>query len=209
MKIRFSAFVVLLFLSSLFAQSNNLTMVDAIVYADSTAQGIKVKNLKMDFKFAGYGVYIPANYPVVTEIPLENGEVINFENVAEARFKGERVNWKKYIEKDERHNYRNLDKEGYYHWSAIEVNTKIRDWDGNTTQSRIKRPDNSDIYLIGSTPRGDFELQIDQENDKTVIVEFEPNFIMQCTQNPSHVYPNVNWKYCPKCGGDLKRIKKP
>lgn len=187
----------------------NAVAVTAFVEPDSGKEQIRVTDLKLDFRFAGYGYYLPSNYPVSESIPLENGEVVKLENIAEATFKARRVRWKKFIPEEERKNYTDVDSEGYRHWSAVEVECWIRDWEGNDTRSRIKRPDYSDVYLVGKTNRGEYGLQIDQENSKTVHVIFEPNFIMQCEKDKSHLFPNSSYVYCPFCGSKLKKIKKP
>ena len=83
------------------------------------------------------------------------------------------------------------------------------DWEGNVISSRIKRPEYADVFLIGETSRGEFKLQVDQENNKKVFVKFEPNFIMQCSKDQTHIFPNRSFKYCPLCGNKLKKIKKP
>ena len=195
--------------SWLFAQSEEPVSVTAIVEPDSGKDQIRVEDLKIEFKFAGYGYYLPSDYPVMREIPLENGEIVSLDKIAEATFRARRVQWKKFIPENERANYDDVDKDGYRHWSAVEVDTWIRDWDGNVIKSRIKRPEYSDVFLIGRTSRGAYSLQIDQENNKTVHVIFEPNFVMQCPKDKSHVFPNSSYVYCPYCGKKLKRIMKP
>jgi hypothetical protein len=183
--------------------------VSGMVAPDSTTPALEVRNMALDFRFAGYGVYIPSKYPRETSIPLENGERIALEKMSEMKLEGTRVRWKKYIPPAERVQYDHIDEQGYYHWSDVEVDVVIRDWKGSIIRSRIKRPANSDVYLVGETDRGDYELQLDQENNKTVIIAFTPAFIMQCTQDPTHVFPNQEYKYCPRCGGLLKRIERP
>ena len=74
---------------------------------------------------------------------------------------------------------------------------------------RLQRPEVSDIFLSGATEHGDYRLQLDQENNRTVRVQFEALFIMQCRGNLKHLFPNLNWKFCPLCGSSLKRINKP
>ena len=179
----------------------------ATVYPDKSGEGIEVNHLKLDFVFAGYGVYIPSEYPTLTQIPLEVGENVKFENVKRLTLAGKRVSWKKYIEPDQRRKYENMDGDGYYHWSDIEVEVTVTDWNDKVITSRIKRPDVADVFLIGQTNRGDFKLQLDQENNKTVVAVFKPNFVMQCQNDHTHLYPNLNWQYCPICGGKLKKIQ--
>ncbi|MBD3377197.1 hypothetical protein GF406_19360 [candidate division KSB1 bacterium] len=183
--------------------------IDARISPDTTFTPILVKDIKLDFRFAGYGVYIPSNYPVVTKISLENGEIIPFPEIARMEMTGQRVQWKKFVQPGERSEYPSIDEQGYYHWSEIEVDVRLRDWDGEITKARLKRPELCDVYLIGRTERGEYELQIDQENDKTIVVEFLANFIMQCTENPTHIFPNKEYKYCPLCGNPLKRVQRP
>ena len=188
---------------------SDVPAITAMVAPDSGENQIKVKELKLDFKFAGYGYYMPSNYPLADEIPLENGEIVQLENIAEATFVAKRVQWKKYIPEPERKNFTDVDNDGYRQWSAIEVEVQLRDWDGNITNSRIKRPDYADVFLVGKTQRGDYSLQIDQENNKTVHVVFEPTFILQCTKDNAHLFPNSTFQFCPYCGSKLKRINKP
>ena len=85
----------------------------------------------------------------------------------------------------------------------------VTGWDGRVTHSRLQRPEVSDIFLSGATEHGDYRLQLDQENNRTVRVQFEALFIMQCRGNLKHLFPNLNWKFCPLCGSSLKRINKP
>ncbi len=197
-----------LFLASeaVLGQDSEEIRVNAKVEPDSGKGSIQVFDLKLDFEFAGYGVYIPAEYPTLTVIPLETGERVRLDKIAKATFKGTRVFWKKWIEPSERKKYDNVDSDGYYHWSDIEVAVTILDWNGQKTKSRIKRPEFSDVYLVGRTPRGDFKLQLDQENGKTVVVVFEPNFIMMCPNDKTHVFPNADYIYCPKCGAKLEKV---
>jgi hypothetical protein len=183
--------------------------ITAMIAPDSGENQIKVRELKLDFKFAGYGYYMPSNYPLADEIPLENGEIVQLENIAEATLNASRVQWKKFISEPERKNYTDIADDGYRHWSAIEVDVWLRDWDGNITSSRIKRPEYADVFLVGITQRGDFSLQIDQENNKTVQIIFEPTFILQCTKDKTHLFPNSSFQFCPYCGSKLKRINKP
>ncbi|MBN1542554.1 hypothetical protein JW992_10440 [candidate division KSB1 bacterium] len=193
---------------SLAQDSSSLSTI-AKVYADSSSAPATVKNLRLNYKFAGYGIYVPGDYPVVSEFRLENGEIISFTKIAQARLRGERTRWKRYIDPKERGQYAEIDSEGYYQWSDIEVAVHLRDWEGNEIRSRLLRPENSDVFFIGQTQRGDFSLQIDQENNKTVLIEFEALFIMQCEKDASHLFPNSNWKFCPLCGGQLNRIERP
>ncbi|GEM_PF-597576 len=181
---------------------------EARVYPDSSKPPIQVKNLQLEFVFAGYGVYLPSDYPTLTAFPLESGERIAMENIAEVVCKAVRVQWKKYQEPEKRHTDSRVDAQGYLHWSDVEVEVTLKDWNGQTVQSRLFRPEISDVYLTGTTDRGDFRLQLDQENGKSVRIEFEPLFIMQCTGDFNHLFPNMNWKYCPLCGASLKKVSK-
>ncbi len=180
--------------------------ISARVAADSGDQYIYVKNLMLDFVFAGYGLYAPSEYPIITEIPLENGERIRFDKIKEMSLSGQRVFWKEFVPLDKRDKFTTVDANGYRHWSDIEVNVRLVDWEGNVVASRLKRPEYADVYLRGETNRGELELQIDQENDKKVHVVFRPHFVMQCTGNKSHLFPNSDFKYCPYCGHPLTRI---
>jgi hypothetical protein len=190
-----------------YSQNEKLSSFTASVYPDKNADAIEVNHLKLNFTFAGYGVYLPSEYPTLTSIPLEDGEDVNFASIRKLTVTGKRVNWKKYIEPDQRRKYEDIDADGYYHWSDVEVEVTITDWNDKVITSRIKRPDVADVYLVGQTDRGDFRLQLDQENNKTVVVSFKPNFVMQCENDPTHLFPNLNWKYCPICGGKLKKIQ--
>ncbi|MBN1479925.1 hypothetical protein EH223_18535 [candidate division KSB1 bacterium] len=182
------------------AQTNG---VRARVSADSGKYYVEVNNLLLDFVFAGYGLYAPGDYPILTEFPLANGEKVRFDRVKEVTFSPERVFWKEYVEYDKRKEYLNVDENGYRHWSEIEVNVRLVDWENNFIHSRLKRPESSDIYLRGETSRGELELQVDQENGKKVHIIFRPNFVMQCTGEKSHLFPNSAFKYCPICGKPL------
>jgi len=207
MKVGFLA--MLLFYLGGVAQTSQPVTINAKIYPDSSGLFIYVKNVHIDFKFAGYGVYVPSDYPSMTSVPLENGERINFENIAEMTLRPNRVYWKKFIEPSQRHQFDDVGTDGYRYWSEVEAETVIKVWDGLRIQSRIQRPDYSDIYLSGVTDRGDFRLQVDQENGKTIRIEFEPVFIMQCSGDINHLYPNMQWKFCPICGSPLRRINKP
>ena len=204
----FILFILIVLSSMTTAQENKLVKVSAIVAPDSGKKSMEVHDLKLDIVFAGYGIYFPSDFKTLTALPLENGETIEFSKIAEATFKGERVKWKKYILPEERDKYENIDSEGYYHWSDIEVRTIIYDWQDEVINTRLKRPDLSDIFLIGQTARGDFKLQLDVENQKTVHIIFNPQYYMQCTHDSSHIYPNATWKFCPECGHKLKKILK-
>lgn len=193
----------------LFAQEKTDIPITAFVEPDSGQEAIKVLDLKLDFKFGGYGVYIPADYPTLKEIPLENGEIVHLDHIAEMTLRPKRVHWKKFIAEDQRKDYKDIDAEGYRHYSTVEVEAELRDWDGTVSKSRIKRPEYADVYLKGKTPHGEFSLQIDQENGKTVHLTFEPAFILQCPKDKSHLFPNSKYKYCPYCGTKLKRIENP
>jgi hypothetical protein len=183
--------------------------ISAFVEPDSGKEQIKVQDIQLDFKFTGYGYYLPSRYPIYDEIPLENGEMVKLSKIAEATFTPIRVQWKKYIPANERNKYDGVDNTGYRHWRAVEVDCCLKDWNGTTTRSRIKRPDYSDIFLVGQTNRGEFNLQIDQENGKVIHLVFEPQFIMLCSKDKSHLFPNSIYKYCPFCGNKLEKIQKP
>ncbi|HNY92017.1 MAG TPA: hypothetical protein PKM23_10880 [bacterium] len=201
--------MILLFFSlTATAQVNSSSIIEAKVYPDSSKPAVTVKNLQLEFVFAGYGVYLPSDYPTVTHFPLESGERVLMENVAEITCFPMRVEWKKYLEPDQRSRSVPVDAQGYRHWSDVEVEVLIKDWNGNQVKSRLFRPEISDVYLIGRTDRGDFRLQLDQENGKTVRIEFEPLFIMQCSGDINHLFPNMKWKYCPLCGASLKKVTK-
>lgn len=204
---RISLSIVMLFslTFSLRAQTKAIN-ISARVAADSGRQYISVHNLMIDFVFAGYGLYSPSDYPILTEIPLENGERILLNKLKEISFAGERVFWKEYITADKRDKFTTIDANGYRHWSDIEVNVRAVDWNGNIVKSRLKRPEYSDIYLRGETHRGEIELQVDQENNKKVHIVFRPQFVMQCTGDKSHLFPNSDFRFCPYCGKPLDRI---
>ncbi len=192
---------------SLFAQPESKISFNAYVSPDSSKESIHVTALKIDFKFAGYGTYVPTEYPTLTELPLETGERISFDKISEATFRAERVQWKQFVDASQRHQYDSVDEQGYRHWSDVEVVAMVKDWEGEIIRSRIARPEVSDVFLSGKTSRGDFRLQIDQENNKTVYVVFEPLFSMVCTKDASHVFPNSSWTFCPICGSKLKRTQ--
>lgn len=179
----------------------------AQIYADGSTPSVRVYNLKLDFRFAGYGVYKPADYPTITFIPLETGESVQFANIVEASFTGKRVQWKKFIAREDRKEYKNLDLDGYYHWSEVELETSILDAKGERIKVRMKKPEAADVYLTGQTDRGSFELKLNEENNKTVKMIFHPSVILQCSKNPSHVYSNPDWKFCPICGAPLKVVE--
>ena len=188
-----------------FSQDLKEPVLTAYVEPDSGKTSIRVSEVQLSFKFAGYGVYNPEDYPVMNKIPLENGMTIKLNQIAEMQFRAERVSWKKFIPQKERHQYKDVDEEGYRRWSAVEVNAKIKDWDGKSFNSRILRPEFADIYLTGQTNNGVYNLQIDQENDKVIHVVFEAEFVMQCEKDHQHIFPNKSWKYCPLCGAKLKK----
>jgi hypothetical protein len=191
------------------AQSEQAVMCNARVYPDSVGGHAYVKQLHLDFKFSGYGVYVPSDYPSLTCVPLENGERIDFNSIAEMCIHSKRVYWKKFVEPAQRHQFEDIGSDGYRYWSEMEADVEIKAWDGAEIRSRIQHPDYSDVFISGNTDRGDFKLQIDQENNKTVRIEFLPSFIMQCTADLQHLFPNSQWKFCPLCGATLKRINKP
>jgi hypothetical protein len=182
---------------------------NAKVYPDSSGVFVYVKNVTLNFIFTGYGVYVPEDYPSVTSVPLENGERINFDNIIQMVLRPKRVYWKKIMEPSQQHQLGEIGPDGYRYWSQVETEIFLKTCDGATINSRIQRPDYSDLFICGLTDRGDFKLQIDQENGKTVRIEFEPVFIMQCNKDLGHLYPNKHWKFCPLCGAPLRRINKP
>lgn len=202
----FAAIITLFSLSfSLLSQTSPIK-ISARIAADSGRQYITVQNLMIDFVFAGYGLYTPSEYPILTEMPLENGERILFNKIKEMTLSGERVFWKEFVPIEERSKFATIDANGYRHWSDIEVNVRATDWEGNVVKSRLKRPEYSDVFLRGETKRGELELQIDQENNKKVHIIFRPQFVMQCTGDKSHLFPNSDFKFCPYCGSPLIRI---
>ena len=180
--------------------------IKARVSADSGTYYIEVNNLMLDFVFSGYGLYAPGDYPMLTEFPLQNGERVLFDRIKETTLLPERVFWKEYIEPDRRNKYSNIDELGYRHWSDIEVNVRLVDWEGHTILSRLKRPEYSDIFLRGETSRGVLELQLDQENGKKTHIIFLPQYILQCTGDKSHIFPNSTYTYCPICGKSLIKL---
>ncbi len=190
------------------AQDPAAYVFNARVYPDSSKPAIAVKDAQIEFIFAGYGAYLPSEYPLVRYFPLENGEHISFASVAEVQCRPRRVQWKKFIEPAQRRQYPDVDEAGYRHWSDIEIDILLKDWNGLETRSRIQRPEVSDVFIIGKTDRGAYRLQLDQENGKTVRIEFEPLFIMQCSSDLNHLFPNVQWRFCPLCGASLKKISK-
>lgn len=190
------------------AQSSVPTTINAIVSPDSAKEPpIRVSDLKLDFVFAGYGIYVEAEYPLLLEIPLMSGERVHLEKISQVSFHSKRVNWKKYVKPTERAQHRDIDSEGYRHWSDIEVDVYIKDLQGNLISGRIQRPEYGDIYLVGKTERGDFKLQVDQENNKTVLINILHDWSMQCEKNPLHVFSDASWKFCPICGGKLKKSR--
>lgn len=189
-----------------YAQYSKQVAVRGLVAADSGDIYINVKDLSLDFVFTGIGMYLPSDYPIVTELPLENGERIRFDKIREITFRGIRVQKREYIEPNNRYKYDNVDAHGYRHWSDVEVNVWVKDWDGNELVSNIYRPPYADVYLRGETKRGDFKLQVNLENYKVVHIKFRPNFVMQCTNDKTHIFVNLNYKYCPICGRPLKKL---
>jgi hypothetical protein len=192
-----------------FAQIDPQVPVHALVYPDSASSGVFVRDIHLDVRFAGYGVYVPSEYPTLSCIPLENGERVTFDAMSQLTAHARRVHWKTFVEPANRHQYSDVNPDGYRYWSGVEVDVTITGWDGKVIHSRIQRPEVSDVYLSGTTDHGDFRLQLDQENNKTVRVQFDAKYIMQCTDNLKHLFPNMNWKFCPSCGAPLKRINKP
>jgi hypothetical protein len=202
----FLVFFLLLSAQQGLTQKKQSPGITAFVESDSGKNRIKVENLKLEFKYGGYGVYVISDYPVLTRIPLENGEFVQFSSILSATFRGKRVEWKQYIERENRNEFDNIDDMGFYHWDELEVECVIKDKQDNIIRSRIKRPHLADIFLTGTTDRGDFRLQLDLENGKTVYAILVPDYVMQCIKNSAHVFPNSDWLYCPYCGGKLKRI---
>lgn len=200
--------ILLIMMRAAAAQSGAAALFEAKVYPDSTKPPVVVKQLQLEFIFAGYGVYLPSDYPTLTSFPLETGERVEMENIAEVLCRPVRVEWKKYLEPGQRQDKPTVDAQGYQHWSDVEVELTLKDWSGAVTAARLSRPEISDVYLTGKTDRGDFRLQLDQENGRTVRIEFEPLFIMRCTGDLSHLFPNMRWKYCPLCGSALKKVSK-
>ncbi len=180
--------------------------IHARVAADSGTYYVQVNNLLLDFVFAGYGLYSPGDYPILTEIPLENGERVRFDRIRSMTLTTERVYWKEFVDPERRKEFVNIDENGYRQWSDIEVNVRITDWENNTIVSRLKKPEESDIFLRGETSRGVLELQVDVEGNKKTHIIFIPNFVMQCTGDKSHIFVNVNYAYCPTCGKKLTKI---
>ncbi|HPG37788.1 MAG TPA: hypothetical protein PLP19_07725 [bacterium] len=199
-------FYLLLAVQQGISQNDTVNGVTAFVESDSGKDRIKIENLHLEFKYGGYGVYVISDYPVLTRIPLENGENVDLNSIISASFKGKRVEWKKYIERENRNKYENVDDLGFYHWDELEVECVIKDKQEKIIRSRIKHPVLADIFLTGTTNRGDFRLQLDLENGKIVHVIFVPDFVMQCMKNSTHVFPNAEWIFCPYCGGKLKKI---
>ena len=202
----YASIVMLFSLASLLLSQPTSLNVGARVASDSGQQYINVHNLMIDFVFAGYGLYTPSDYPILTVAPLENGERIHLNKLKEICFSSERVFWKEFVTVDKRDKFTTVDANGYRHWSDIEVNVRAVDWEGNVIRSRLKRPEYSDIYLRGETARGELELQVDQENNKKIHILFRPQFVKQCQGDKSHLFPNSDFKFCPYCGNPLLRI---
>ncbi len=180
--------------------------VRARVAADSGKYYVEVNNLLLDFVFAGYGLYSPGDYPILTEIPLQNGEKIRFDRIKEITFSGERAYWKEFIDPAKRGQYSDIDENGYRKWSDVQVNVYLVDWENNTLVSRLKKPEQADIFIRGETNRGVLELQVDVENKSKTHIIFRPNYVMQCTGDKSHLFVNSTHQFCPKCGKKLIKI---
>ncbi len=178
----------------------------ARVSADSGRYYVEVNNLLLDFVFAGFGLYSPGKYPILTEIPLENGEKVRFDRIKEVTFSAERVYWKEFVEPEKRKEYVDIDENGYRHWSDIEVNVHLVDWENKDLMSRLTKPEQADIFIRGETSRGVLELQLDVENGKKSHIVFIPNFVMQCTSDKTHLFVNSNHQFCPKCGNKLTKL---
>ncbi len=191
------------------AQTSSPGPFHAKIYPDSSDFFIHVMRAQLDFRFAGIGVYAAEDYPCLSSIPLENGERIAFENITRMTLRPVRVFWKKYLEPSQRRAMDEIDQNGYRLWSSVEVDAAVTTWDGTVIRSRIHHADQADIFITGTTDLGDYQLQLDQENGKSVRVEFEPIFIMQCTSDLTHLYPNRSWSFCPICGAALRRVSKP
>lgn len=180
----------------------------AKIRPDTSQAYIAVSNLTLRMEYKGYGLYLPTDYPILTMIPLDNGEMVHFQTIQEITLHGERVQWKKFVAPDERGNYSDVDADGYRRYSDVEVIVDLKDWNGKITQAMLKRPENSDVYFEGKTERGNYRLQIDQENNKTVNVQFLKSFSVQCTGDPTHVFENAGFSFCPICGKPLNKVDK-
>lgn len=175
----------------------------ASVRTDSTAEPILVQNVLLQLEFRGVGVYFKDDYPTLPAFPMENGEIIRFENVRQAFCRGERVFWRKFVQPELRSNYTDVDAEGYRRYSDVEVRLKLIDYNGKITEGLLKRPDFSDVFLIGKTERGEFRLQLDQENGKTVEINFRKASVRRCKKSPDHIFWQPDYRYCPYCGEEL------
>lgn len=198
--------VVFFFISTTILSAAPQDGVRARVSADSGRYYVEVNNLLLDFVFSGYGLYSSGDYPILTEIPLQNGEKVRFDRIKEITFTPERVYWKEFVEPAKRKEFVDVDENGYRRWSDIEVNVRLVDWENNIVYSKLKKPPESDIFIRGETNRGVLELQLDLENDKKSHIVFRPNFVMQCTGDKSHLFVNSNHQFCPKCGKKLIKI---
>lgn len=200
---------IVVFIQPIAAQTSPPGPFHAKIYPDSSEFFIHVMGVQLDFRFVGIGVYAAEDYPSLSSIPLENGQRIAFENITRMTLRPVRVFWKKYLEPSKRRATDEIDRDGYCISSSVEVDAAVTTWDGTVIRSRIHHADPADIFITGTTDLGDYQLQLDQENGKSVRVEFEPVFIMQCTSDLTHLFPNRPWSFCPICGAALRRISKP
>lgn len=182
-----------------------LSQFTAMIQPDSGDAEIKVAEFKLRMEYKGYGLYSPQDYPTTTAIPLVNGILFKFENIKSITLHGERVFWKRFVQPEERANYVDVKEDGYREYSDVEVMLTITDWSGKETTAMLKRPENSDVFFEGITENGAYRLQIDLENKKTVAVTFLSSFIMRCTGDPTHVFENAEYKFCPLCGKPMQR----
>jgi len=198
---------VMLFSVTLFllAQEKQVPAFRAQISVNSSQEYILAQQILMDFDFSGFGIYAPADYPLTTKVPLQNGEIIPFDKIKEMTLWSERVIQKKYVSPENRAQY-NVDNQGYRYKSEFVINVTLVDWEGDTLVSRIKQPEYSDVYIRGQTKRGDVEIILDHESDDVVHVVFLPNYVLQCSGDKSHIFPNADYKYCPKCGKLLIKI---
>ncbi len=189
----------------IYAMDEGRKVASVMVMPDIGEKSTNVDSFMIDFRFNGEGTYLKSDYPQVDFLPLETGENIRFDTIQWVTFKGVRVTWKKYIVAQDRKNYNDIESDGYRYWSEIEVDCVVMDNLGNLIHSRLKRPEMSDVFLVGQTVRGNFLLQIDQENGKTTRVDFNKP-VLQCSSHSEHVFHNSEWKFCPFCGSTLNLV---
>jgi len=190
----------------IFAQDTTAYLIQAKVSADTGLPTVDVAHLRLDFRFAGYGIYQVNDYPLLKHIPLETGEYISFENISNAVFESKKVHWKAFVEPVERIEFENIDSLGFRHWQSIEIYARIKDWKGDTIKARIQRPEESNVFLTGRTKRGDYILKLNTPGYQRIKVDFAPHVTMQCPKEMTHTFPNSSFQYCPYCGIALKRI---